>query len=135
MHKILVGYDGSEAARRALERTTEMFGGSEIAVISIAPYLNGGPHGTGPYDPTDTPQQHEEEAEEARNLLAGHGTEARVIVAHGDPATVICEVADRDGFDTIVVGSRALHGIKKALLGSVSTHVVSHASCDVLVVK
>jgi nucleotide-binding universal stress UspA family protein len=135
MHKILIGYDGSEAARRALGRATEMFrAGAEIAIISVAPYLSAA-HGTGPYDPTDSPEQHENEGAEAKGLLADQGSDARVIVAHGDPATSICDAAARGGFDTIIIGSRGLRGMKKALLGSVSSHVVSHASCDVLVVK
>jgi nucleotide-binding universal stress UspA family protein len=136
MHKILIGYDGSDASRRALDRATEMFRDpAEIAVISVAPYLHGGPHSTGPYDPTDTPEQHEDEAAEARGILAGMGAQARVIVGHGDPATLICSVAERDGFDTIVIGSRTLHGVKRALLGSVSSHVATHAGCDVMIVK
>lgn len=136
MHKILIGYDGSAAARRGLDRATEVFrGDSEIAVISVAPYLTGSPHAMGPYDPTDTPRDHEEEAAEAKGLLAGMGSDARVIITHGDPATSICDVADREGFDAIIVGGRRLSGIRKTLLGSVSSHVVSHARCDVLVVK
>ncbi len=136
MHKILVGYDGSAAARRGLTRATEVFhANAEITVISVAPYLTGSPHAAGPYDPTDTPDQHQDEAAEAKALLADMGFDARIIVTHGDPATSICAVAERDGVDTIIVGSRHVNGIKKALLGSVSGHVVSHARCDVLVVK
>ncbi|HKM76807.1 MAG TPA: universal stress protein [Candidatus Bathyarchaeia archaeon] len=39
------------------------------------------------------------------------------------------------GVDLIVVGTRGLGGFKKLVMGSVSTAIVNHASCSVLVVR
>jgi nucleotide-binding universal stress UspA family protein len=44
-------------------------------------------------------------------------------------------VAEGEHADLIVVGSSGKSGLASALLGSVSRHVVSHASCPVVVVK
>ena len=43
--------------------------------------------------------------------------------------------ADKNNTDLIVVGTRGLGGFKKLVLGSVSSGVVSHANCPVLVVR
>ncbi len=134
--KVLIGYDGTESARRAMERAVEMRGdGDSFAVISVAPVVAGGPRGAGPFMPGDTPADHREELAEAKAWLADRGIAAATIAAVGDPGTAICEVAARDGFDTIVVGSRNLRGVKRLLLGSVSDRVVHHAPCDVLIAR
>jgi len=56
-------------------------------------------------------------------------------VAVGDPGTEIAVLANEVGATVIVVGSRGLGGVKRAFLGSVSDHLVRHASCPVLVVR
>ena len=47
----------------------------------------------------------------------------------------IVDYAEEWKVDMIVVGTRGLTGFKKLLLGSVSTALVSHAPCSVLVVR
>ena len=44
-------------------------------------------------------------------------------------------VAESESAELVVVGSHGRSGLKAALLGSVSRHVVSHAACPVVVVK
>jgi nucleotide-binding universal stress UspA family protein len=134
--KVLIGYDGTESAQRAMERAVELRSdGDTFSVISVTPVVAGGPRAGGPYMPGDTPVEHRQELVDAKAWLAGHGIEAGTIAAVGDPGTAICEVAERDGFDTIVVGSRNLKGVKRLLLGSVSDRVAHHAPCDVLIAK
>jgi nucleotide-binding universal stress UspA family protein len=55
-----------------------------------------------------------------------------------DPTSIvgaIVDYAERENIDLIVVGSRGLSGIKKLLLGSVASGVVTYAHCPVMVVK
>ena len=54
-------------------------------------------------------------------------------LVEGDPAESL--VAEAEGADLVVVGSRGRGGLTSALLGSVSGHVVHHAGCPVVVVK
>lgn len=59
------------------------------------------------------------------------GAHARI----GRPDAEIVRLADEIGAGLIVVGSRGLGGVRRALLGSTSASVVRHASCPVLVVR
>ncbi len=136
MSRILIGYDGTESARRALDRAVRLrSNGDTFGVISVVPIVAGGARSGGPFAPNDGPAEHRRELEEAITLLREQGIEAESIAASGDPGTAICETAERDGYDTIVVGSRNLAGMKRLLLGSVSDRVAHHAPCDVLIAK
>ena len=59
----------------------------------------------------------------------------RNILADGDPASVILEVADEEKPDLLVMGSRGLGGIQRLLTGSVSQKVCNSAGCTVIVVR
>jgi len=63
--------------------------------------------------------------------LGEDSIETRVLEGAAGPA--ICELAAQLGASTIVIGSRGRGGVKRALLGSVSDHVVRNAPCPVLV--
>mgnify|MGYP000853437523 CR=1 FL=1 len=76
----------------------------------------------------------QEEAESVVGGLAQQiGPHARTQVLEGDPGRVICDIAAQAGADVIVMGTRGRGGVKRALLGSVSDHVVRHAPCPVLI--
>ncbi|KAG8376859.1 hypothetical protein BUALT_Bualt09G0107700 [Buddleja alternifolia] len=53
----------------------------------------------------------------------------------GDAKDMICQAAEQLHVDLVVLGSRGLGAIKRALLGSVSNYCVHHVPCPVLVVK
>ena len=71
---------------------------------------------------------------EAREYLEGRGIDAVYIEGHGNPADVMVQEAEESKADLIVVGARGLSAAKRITMGSVSTNVVHHAPCDVLVV-
>lgn len=54
-------------------------------------------------------------------------------VLEGDPGTAICDLAAELDAAAVVMGARGRSGIKRALLGSVSDHVVRHAPCTVVI--
>ncbi len=61
---------------------------------------------------------------------------ARAILKEGHPAHTIVTTAAEEGADMIVIGSRGLGGLKKVLLGSVSSAVIQEAeNCTIAVVK
>ncbi|KAK1865792.1 hypothetical protein I4F81_008315 [Pyropia yezoensis] len=60
---------------------------------------------------------------------------ATVVTLPGDPRTVVADYALANGADLLVVGSRGLSGATQALLGSVSSYLVAHAACPVVVYR
>ena len=133
MKKILLAYDGSEPAKRALEQTIELARkfDAQVGVISVVPVHPG----RAPIDPWDDRTVHAEELLEARRLLREVGIEAELLEPGGDPAQLIENLADERGYDTIVVGSRGLNALTRMLQGSVSDHVATHAHATVVVAR
>ena len=56
-------------------------------------------------------------------------------VYEGNPAEKICQIAEEENYDLIVVADKGLGAIKRFFLGSISDKVVRHAKTSVLVVK
>ena len=136
MKKIVVGYDDTEPAKRALERAAEFAKAfdAEVVVTSVTPVVTSIGRSAGPIDPSDDPAKHEQELAAARAFLDGQGITATYQPAIGDVATAIVDVARELGADLIVVGSRDGNWLERILHHSVSTAVQHHAPCDVLVV-
>lgn len=71
--------------------------------------------------------------EKFKNDLDMAELENEIVLAHGDPGVLIVEQAQSSGSDMIVMGSRGFGPVKSALLGSVSTFVLHHSPCPVLI--
>ena len=76
MKTIVLGYDDSDPAKRALERAAELATafGAKVIVTSVAPMLVG--RAGGPVDPADPPDEHKRELTHAASFLAERGIEA-----------------------------------------------------------
>lgn len=137
MKKIVVGYDATPEAERALERAAEIGKAldAEIVVTSVARVLHGWGKGMGGPDPVDPPELHQAELRRAKKRLEELGVEPETVDAVGEPWKKIVELADTGEADLIVVGSRGAGPIERFFVGSVSNDVTHHARCDVLVVR
>src|SRR5215212_5808661 len=107
--KILLAIDGSESATHATQAAVELSKktDSELQVLDA----------------------------EVEKVRAVGGTVAEVYLRTGSPAAEVVDLAEELGVGLVVVGSRGLGGIRRALIGSVSDSVVRHAHCSVLVVR
>ena len=114
--------------------------GSTIVVLCAAQHI---PAGLTAYEPQPLLQEITE-AQRARlqetvagaeRLLRENGLSAVGRVCAGDPRAALIEAAQHERVDLLVVGSHGRTGLAKLMLGSVSSHVVTHAPCSVLVVK
>jgi universal stress protein F len=126
---MLVAYDGSAAARRALDHASEFAGpGDRVTVVNVMPEPGVGAH-IGP--PDEARNRQWRLLGEARQLMAARGIDAELAAPVGDPASEILAAAEEVGADMIVVGR---HRAKRHLLGSISDRVVRAATGDVLVI-
>ena len=135
MNKILVAYDGSESAKRALEEAAKLtHNGGAVTVVSVAEELPQFGRAAAMLVPEED-EERRHELREAKTMLAARGITAKVIERRGDAATMILDEAEKEGVELIVMGTRGLGSGKRWLLGSVSTKVLHHAPSNVLVVR
>ncbi|HET6623511.1 MAG TPA: universal stress protein [Gaiellaceae bacterium] len=119
--RILVAFDGSEQAWRALDVAARMTGyGSTLTVVSVGRDGNGSVRGL---------------LDEAHARLLGHRVPATYVERHGAPAAELVAAAGELGSDLVVIGRRAGGGTDEPLPGSVSAEVLREAPCDVLVIR
>ncbi len=157
MQTIVVGYDGSDSAERALRRAAELaeaFSARLVAVSvrgpALAPALEptaelvpppvAGTVGLGGVplpEPAPGPDPEElarAQLERARKALASRKVETEYVVELGDPAERLLAVADERDADLIVLGRHEHSAIRDLLLRTVADGVVHHAHRPVLVV-
>jgi len=136
MKTIVVGYDETEPAKRALDRAAELAKafGSKLIVTSVSPVLAGARKSPGAIDPTDPPERHLEELEHARAFLTERGVDAELVPAVGDPAETIVQLAQERQADLIVVGTGEPNVLQRLVGQSVSGAVSHRAHRDVLIV-
>ena len=141
--RILLATDGSEEAELAATRAVDIAEktDSELHVVHVGvvpSFLVSYPGILG-YERRLYDQIVEESRQRLRELswgvkLAG-GTVAGTHLRMGQVTLEIVALAEELGVGLIVMGSRGLGGVRRALMGSVSDSVVRHAHCPVLVVR
>ena len=136
MKTIVVGYEDTPAAKRALERAAELARafGSTVIVTSVASVVASPGRSEGAIDPTDTPAEHQAELQAAGAKLSAAGVHAELVPAVGHPADTIAELAGQRAADLIVVGGGEASLVQRLLGQSVSEAVAHKAACDVLIV-
>lgn len=129
---VVLGYDGSEAARLAASRAAEAAGrGGRVLVVTSVPSRNA------PEVERELTQVGEPEQllEEATALLGNHEIEITTRLEEGDPTEALVATAGEAEADLIVVGARGGSFPARALRGSVAERLVGRALCSVLVVR
>lgn len=137
MKRILLGYDASPAAERALTRTAELARTFHcpVVVASVAPVYEYAVHGVGTqFEPAEPPELHAEMAEKAVAKLRDHDLSATAVTGLGETAETLVELADAKEADLIVVGMSTRDVITR-FFGGVSDDVAHEARCDVLLVR
>lgn len=133
--RIVLGYDGSDRARAALDVVRNTAApGAEVTVV----YAHRIPPELRSYEFfQDLLEEVERGAREivgtARAALEGSGLEVRCEAREGGAAEVIADIARREHADMIVMASRGL-GRVRAAIGSTVLELLQDAPCPVLVV-
>jgi nucleotide-binding universal stress UspA family protein len=118
--KVLIATDGSVTAGHAAEVGMDVAkaSGAEALLLHVG-------------DPKDGKKV----LAQAEKSFAKSGVPVSTVSVSGDPADMICEIAERESADLIVVGNKGMTGAKRFLLGSVPNQVSHHSPCNVLIVK
>jgi len=136
LRRITLATDGSDASAKALEFVLTKFQPDRstgkgrqvpihVSVIHVMPFLK---------YPELKEAGHKLIEQSVRELIKA-GFTAEAVCQLGKPAEEIMKVASKHHADLIVMGAKGLGAIARFLLGSVSTRVVQHANCSVLVVR
>lgn len=130
---IVVGVDQSDTARRAALTAANLasaLGAPLHLVMAVSRTRSGGVASGGD-------QFHVDWLSTAEQFLDGFVGELRTTpvtraISVKDPATAMCEEAEKLSAQMIVVGNRRVQGISR-VLGSIASDVLKHAPCDVLI--
>ena len=148
----MVAYDGSEAAKRAIEAAARLFPSGRAFVVTvwepglayaIADFGPGGTELSSTVDPGRAQEMADALEAQARRTAsegaelgnsAGLDCEAVAVADERRVADALVRVARNREVDAIVVGSRGLSGLRARLEGSTSSAVLKSAPCPVVVV-
>lgn len=145
---VLIAYDGSDSARKAIERAAEMFPGARAVVVTAWHSVGdaaGAARAALPREVIDEAVHKLDEAaesvaletaEEGAEAARAGGLEARASAMRADQPVWGCivQAADEHSALAVVVGSRGRSALRSAVLGSVSNGVVHHCRRPVVVV-
>ncbi len=150
--KIMVAVESPEKAEKPLELAAALasLSGAELVILhvlspSVPPIIPSPPGFVVPYQLASAQclasfdqmkKKDERWVSRLVESLEGSGVNAHPEVAMPDAAVAdeVVQRAKREGVDLIVTGSSGTGGLRRFLEGSVSTSVMRHASCPVLVV-
>jgi nucleotide-binding universal stress UspA family protein len=136
MRAVVVGFDGSPAADRAIDRAADLAGdGGRVVLVTASTRLES----TGVVDEPilDSPSSEERDAllDRGAAALRERGIEPQVVATDGEPAEALVQAARDHDARLIIVGGTGSGYVARALLGSTAETVVRRAPCDVLVVR
>ena len=133
---IIIGYDGSEGARGAIEFAGQYFSGRDAIVVTAFEDWPPAVHGDTVQIGDATRAKAEATAEDGAALArqVGIKAEPRTVYAAEKAWQSIIEVADEFDAGLIVVGSHGFNGLRPLVLGSVSHQLAHHAHQPVIAV-
>lgn len=144
--RILIGVDDSRWSQAAIDwvKRIPRPAGTHVTVLSavrpvVVAYSTADFPGTGamvsPDWIEDQHKFHEEVAARCEKQIRDHGVQVSSRVMIGDPREALLTAAIQERADLIVVGSHGRTGLPKLIMGSVASHVVTHAPCSVVVAR
>ncbi|SFC25319.1 Nucleotide-binding universal stress protein, UspA family [Halobiforma haloterrestris] len=138
---ILVAYDGSDPARKAVTRAFDEYPDEEHVLLRVVEAA-GGSTGAGINLAQEALKDMREETsndveDHVDDLEVGDDVDYRTEIVVGDPAREVVEYAEEEDNDVdhIFVGSHGRSGVSRVLLGSVAEKIVRRAPVPVTVVR
>lgn len=143
MKNILVPFDGSKPARRALNYIVELrkegFGRGDVHLLNVQP----APKLLGDYASHALMETLNSEAmrygaainAEGEKTLAESGVDCQCHEVVGEISTAVMAAVDQYNCDAIIMGTRGMNNLANLMMGSVATRVVHEARVPVVLVK
>ncbi|WP_434994270.1 universal stress protein [Arthrobacter sp. Ld5] len=136
---VMVGYDGSAESKRAVLWASRYAGAAELPLVVVHAFI--WPYFTDRLGPVAGVEDSGLRAEAHRILAEGlelarrsePDLEVHDRMVTGAPTGVLTRLSDEASL--LVTGTRGLGGFSGLMIGSVSLHLVSTASCPVMVVR
>jgi nucleotide-binding universal stress UspA family protein len=129
---VVVGYDGSEASRRAVERAMAVAEpGGRVVLVTASPPSRELEERIG----ARRARAADDLLDEAVKLCRGRDVHIATRIAHAEPADALVAAARDSEAALIVIGARGESFIARALRGPIREAVVAQAPCDVRVVR
>jgi nucleotide-binding universal stress UspA family protein len=155
LQRILVAIDRSETYQRVFDEAVSIARATHASLMLfhvLRPFDQGYPYPLYPnvdaypglYDEairlySEQLRQFEHEGIVFLRSLAQEAADLGIAVEYsqvsGDPGKLICETADRWEADAIIMGRRGRSGLSEILMGSVSSYVLHHAPCSVMIIQ
>ena len=135
--KIMIGYDGSAQADKAVDVALSLAESFDCAVLVLAVARPPEPATSVEMEAMldDAREHYEEGFTKILEKAKGHDVTITTDIAVGHPAEQIVHRAEIDKVDLIILGRRGMSLFEKWLLGSVSERVLRYAHCPVMVIR
>ncbi len=137
---ILVPIDGSDNSYRALDAALLLSEklGSSITVVNVMEQV--------PITHIESEKllselleaykkENQEILSKCSNIATEKGLSIKTLLLQGNPASVILDYSKKEKFDLVIMGSRGMGKFKQLILGSVSSKIVHHSPCAILLIR
>jgi nucleotide-binding universal stress UspA family protein len=136
---ILVAYDGSEPAQKAVEHAFTTYPDEEIVLLRVIEAADGST-GAGIMAAQEWLRDREEVVatelpEEIAAIISDPDRDFRTETAVGKPAREVVRFAEDNDIDHIIIGSHGRSGLSRILLGSVAETIVRRSPVPVTVMR
>ena len=133
---IILAYDGSKFSNKALQEAISLAksSGGSLLVLSVVDITDEF-ESEAPGLTDKITERLLRLAQKALGKAVAAKVKAKVEVHVGDAYEMIVDVAKKKKADVIVMGSHGRTGLTRLLMGSVTSRVIGHAPCSVIVVK
>jgi nucleotide-binding universal stress UspA family protein len=133
----LVGYDGSDTARRAFAFAVELarLAGGRVRVVNVLQVAEGGPDASVLMMADCSTERSTALLAELTRLVPDAQALIDVDIVHGSPGDALLNQVRQHGVDHVVIGHTERGALARWLLGSVSTDILSNAHVPVTVIR
>jgi nucleotide-binding universal stress UspA family protein len=133
----LVGYDGSDTARRAFAFAVELarLAGGRVRVVNVLQVAEGGPDASVLMMADCSTERSAALLAELTSLVPDAQALIDVDIVHGSPGDALLNQVRQHGVDHVVIGHTERGALARWLLGSVSTDILSNAHVPVTVIR